>query len=159
LERYCPELDRAQFEHAWKTHAAGAGVRVLTYEPHYEGSSVVLGPLNGVCSAHGMHTFQARAGHHLPSQRLTCGRQVFEELGSGFSLLAFDADDQTIATFEQSARSLGTPLKVICDSYRDGRTDYGSRLILVRPDQYVAWAGDRPTNSAREVIGKAVGRK
>jgi hypothetical protein len=115
--------------------------------------------LNGVCSAHGMHTFQARAGHHLPSQRLTCGRQVFEELGSGFSLLAFDADDQTIATFEQSARSLGTPLKVICDSYRDGRTDYGSRLILVRPDQYVVWAGDRPPDSAREVIGKAVGRK
>ena len=159
LERYCPELDRAQFERAWKTHAAGAGVRVMTYEPHYEGSSVVLGPLNGVCSAHGMHTFQARAGHHLPSQRLTCGRQVFEELGSGFSLLAFDADDQTIATFEQSARSLGTPLKVICDSYRDGRTDYGSRLILVRPDQYVVWAGDRPPDSAREVIGKAVGRK
>jgi hypothetical protein len=107
VERYSPQRDRAEFERAWKEHAAAAVSRVLTYEPHYEGSPVILGPANGVSSAHGTYTFEARAGHHLPSQLLSSGRNVFEELGVGFSLLAFDAEDRAIPAFELAARSLG----------------------------------------------------
>ena len=68
-------------------------------------------------SAHGSHTFKARAGHHLPPQLLSSGRNVFEELGADFTLLAFDGDDQTAAAFEKAARRLGVPLKIVCDSY------------------------------------------
>ena len=116
FDRYSPERDRAKFEQAWKEHAADAGPRVLAYEPHYEGSPVILGPPNGVCSARGTHTFKARAGHHLPPQLLSSGRNVFEELGTGFSLLAFDPPDGAVSAFEQAAGSLRVPLKVISDS-------------------------------------------
>ncbi len=44
LARHSPERDRAEFERAWKEHANAAAPRVLTYEPHYEGSSIVFGP-------------------------------------------------------------------------------------------------------------------
>ena len=39
------------------------------------------------CSAVGSHAFAARAGHHLAPQPLSSGRNVFEELGDGFTLL------------------------------------------------------------------------
>jgi len=158
LDRYDPERDRAEFERAWKEHAGAAAPRVLTYEPHYEGSSVVFGPPHGVCSAHGEHTFKARAGHHLPPQLLSSGRNVFEELGPDFTLLAFDGEDQTAAAFQKAASSLGVPLKIVCDTYADGRTAYEAKLILVRPDRYISWIGDRAPADAAAVMAKVAGR-
>ncbi|HLF80051.1 MAG TPA: FAD-dependent monooxygenase, partial [Dehalococcoidia bacterium] len=140
LERYNPERDRPEFEEAWQRMATG-GVRAQTYEPHYEGSSMVMGPANGVCSIHGEHAFVARAGHHLAPQLLSSGRNVFEELGTGFTLLAFGADEPAVGAFEEAATSLGVPLKVIRDNDLDERKAYQAKLVLVRPDQYVAWAG------------------
>ena len=156
--RYSPERDRAEFERAWQEHAGRAGPRITTYEPHYEGSPIVFGPPGGKSSAHGSHTFKARAGHHLPPQPLSSGRNVFEELGAGFSLLALDAEAPTVAAFEQAARALGVPLSVIRDSYSGGRRAYEARLILVRPDRYVAWTADAASASAQAVLARAAGR-
>ncbi|MCA1645694.1 MAG: FAD-dependent monooxygenase, partial [Chloroflexi bacterium] len=83
LERYNPERDRAEFERAWAEYGATSGVRPQAYEPHYEGSSVVMGPAGGVCSIHGRMSFKAEAGHHLAPQGLSNGRNVYEELGTG----------------------------------------------------------------------------
>ncbi len=123
--------------------------RAQVYEPHYEGSSVVMGPPGAVCSAHGNHTFKARTGHHLPPQKLTSGRNVFEELGTDFTLLAFDTDESAVLLFKMAARSHRIPLKIVRDSYSGGREAYESKLILVRPDQYVVWNGHvAPTDVA-----------
>jgi 4-hydroxyisophthalate hydroxylase len=158
LGRYSPARDRAEFESAWKEHANAAAPRVLTYEPNYEGSPIVFGPQGGVSSAHGSHTFTARAGHHLPPQVLSSGRNVFEELGPDFTLLAFDAEDRTVLAFTDAAKALNVPLKVVRDSYRDGRKAYEASLILVRPDRYIAWSAVGAPADAAAILGKAVGR-
>ena len=158
LDRYSPDKDRTEFEQAWKEHQGAAAPRVLTYEPHYEGSPIVFGPAGGRSSARGTHTFAARAGHHLPPQALSSGRNVFEELGPCFTLLAFDADDSTVAAFADAAKGLSVPLKIVRDTYQDGRQAYAARLILVRPDRYVAWASDVAPKDARGIVSKAVGR-
>ncbi len=104
LNRYNPARDKAEFETAWKGQESDVGNRAQVYEPSYEGSPVVIGPPGGVSTAHGKHVFKARAGHHLVPQKLSSGRDVFEELGRGFTLLAFDADDAAVRAFEQAAR-------------------------------------------------------
>ena len=157
LERYSPERDRAAFERAWTERVAGVSTRVQTYEPHYEGSPVVIGPPGGRSSAHGEHSFAAMAGHHLPPQPLSSGRNVFEALGTGFTLLAFDGDDGVVRAFEAAARALRIPLEVVRDSYTGGREAYGARLILVRPDQYVVWTGNAAPRDARAIMAIVTG--
>lgn len=158
LARYDPGRDREEFERAWKAQT-DATSRVQGYEPNYEGSAIVAGPRGGKCSAHGTHMFKARAGHHLAPQPLATGRNVFEELGTGFTLLALDADDGIVQNFEQAARSLGVPFKAVRDTCREDLTRYESRLILIRPDQYVVWTGDTPPDDVRALMAKAIGRR
>jgi 2-polyprenyl-6-methoxyphenol hydroxylase-like FAD-dependent oxidoreductase len=158
LARYSPERDKAEFEAAWKNQESDVGNRAQVYEPSYEGSPVVIGPPGGRSTAHGKHVFFARAGHHLVPQALSSGRNVFEELGRGFTLLAFGVDDAQVRAFEQAASALGVPLKVLCDSYADGRLKYETRMILIRPDQFIAWIGDRAPPDARAVMQRVSGR-
>ena len=67
---------------------------------------MVLGPQRGVCSIHGRMSFKAEAGHHLAPMALSSGRNVFEELGDGFTLLALDADEAAVRSIEAAARSI-----------------------------------------------------
>ena len=158
LERYHPERDREEFERAWAEFAARSGMERQLYEPHYEGSPVVVGPPDGVCSIHGEYSFAAQAGHHLAPRVLSSGRNVFLELGDGFTLLAFGVEDAAVRPFQDAAGSLQTPLKVVRDSYEADRVAYEARLILVRPDQYVVWAGNEAPPDASAVLERATGR-
>jgi hypothetical protein len=62
-----------------------------------------------------------------------------------------------VAPFEASARARHIPLKVIRDTCTGGREDYAARLVLVRPDQYVAWTGDSAPADADAVMRKVTG--
>ena len=158
LATHNPARDREDFEKAWEARKTDLPNRAQSYEPNYEGSPIVAGPLNGVTTAHGQHSFQARAGHHLAPKVLSSGRNVFEELGRGFTLIALDAPAGSADAFRQAAASLKVPLKVVSDSHAGGREAYGARLILVRPDQFIAWTGDTAPGDAIALLRKAVGR-
>lgn len=156
LERHHPERDRADFERAWAERAA-RGSQQFNYEPHYEGSPVVTGPLRAAVGIHSQHSPAARPGHHLSPEPLSSGRNVFEGLGAGFTLLAFGAEEQEVSRLTDAAASEKVPLAVVRDSLGQGRERYESRLVLVRPDQYVAWAGDVAPTRPRDVMKKVAG--
>lgn len=158
LARYNPARDRDEFERAWKTQESDIGDRFQANETNYEGSSAVFAPPGGVSSAHGTHQFKARPGHHLAPLKLSSGKNVFEELGRGFTLLAFGDDNGAADAFERSAKTLGVPFKLVRDTFADGRTKYEAPLILVRPDQFVAWTGERAPSDADAVMAKVTGR-
>jgi 2-polyprenyl-6-methoxyphenol hydroxylase-like FAD-dependent oxidoreductase len=156
--RYSPEKDKAEFEAAWEKMSKRGDERASIYEPNYEGSPVLYGPADGISSAHGKHMVKARPGHHLTPRTLSSGRDVYQDLGPGFSLVAFGTDDASVAAFEQAAQAAKVPLTIIRDSYADGREEYESKLVLVRPDQYVVWTGDKLDGSAADILKKVTGR-
>jgi 4-hydroxyisophthalate hydroxylase len=157
LRKHDPARDRPGFEIAWRERQSGARAEVNAFEPNYEGSPIVWGAEGAMSSAIGNHAHAARPGHHLTPQPLSSGRNVFEELGHGFTLIALDADD-VAARFARAAGELRMPLKVITDTTADGREKYAARLILVRPDQFVAWVGDDAAGDhAARVLQRAIG--
>lgn len=157
LESFDPAVDLKAFEEKWRERSMGAKSEVNAFEPHYEGSSIICSPSGGP-SAVGHHSFLARPGHHLAPQLMSDGRNIYELLGEGFTLLAFDGEDAAIDPFQAAAERLGIPLTVVRDSRSGGRELYGAGLILVRPDQFVAWASDDDRPDASSILGRAAGR-
>jgi hypothetical protein len=117
LRRHDPAVDRAGFEAAWRDRQSGARAEVNAFEPNYEGSPIVWGSPDSVSSAIGSHAYAARAGHHLTPQPLSSGKNVYQELGRGFTLIDLGAS-QGAPAFEHAAAKLGVPLKVIRDARR-----------------------------------------
>jgi 2-polyprenyl-6-methoxyphenol hydroxylase-like FAD-dependent oxidoreductase len=160
LEAYDPERNRAAFEQAWQARAQGAVGEVHAFEPNYEGSPVVSGGQGRVSSAKGSHRFDARAGHHLAPATLSSGRDVFEDLGPGFTLLALGAPPHAVQAFRDAAAARGLPLTVVDDPAGGDTGRYEVKMILVRPDQFVAWSsqrGDVTPEQARTVISLITG--
>ena len=158
LDRYNPERDKAEFERAWKEKESDMNIRAQVYEPNYEGSPVVIGPPGGKSTAHGTHVFKARAGHHLAPQPLSGSRELKAELGRGFTLLAFDVADADVGAFERAAAALKVPFKVVRDTYAEGRMKYETRMILVRPDQFIVWIGDKTPADAAAIMRQVAGQ-
>lgn len=154
LDSFDPEKDRSAFEAAWSQRANGAAGEVHAFEPNYEGSPIVRSTRAsavGDCSAKGSHIFTARAGHHLAPAALGDGRNIFEHLGQGYTLLAADTPAQTLETFRYIADTNRLPLSIVETTKTDEFARYESDLILIRPDAFVAWTSGEKFLSNEEV--------
>lgn len=142
LATFSPQRDPVAFDAAWQARAQGAVGEVHAFEPNYEGSPVVWPGSGeaGVCSAKGSHRFEARAGHHLAPATLGSGVAVFDALGPGFTLLALSADADAVHAFREAATELALPLTVVEAPAEGEAARYAAKLVLVRPDQFVAWS-------------------
>jgi 2-polyprenyl-6-methoxyphenol hydroxylase-like FAD-dependent oxidoreductase len=99
------------------------------------------------------------AGALLPHAWLGPGRSLYDELGEGFTLLVRRPGSGR-GTIERAARARGVPLRVLAlpDQGPDQGPDRGGpALALVRPDQYVAWAGDREPGDGLALIDRVRG--
>ncbi|UST52648.1 FAD-dependent monooxygenase (plasmid) [Comamonadaceae bacterium OTU4NAUVB1] len=163
LEAFDPVRDRSAFEAAWQARAQGAVGEVHAFEPHYEGSPVVTPPDSAprVSGAVGAHRFEARAGHHLAPAVLSDGRDVYATFDAGYTLLALGADETAVAHFRAAAEAMGLPLKVVRGERTGEARRYAAPLVLVRPDQFAAWAGTDTAidaATARAILATARGR-
>lgn len=152
LEQFDPTQDKVAFEQAWSARAQGAAGEVHSFEPHYEGSPVIwqdsIEPR--ACSAKGSHQFLARAGHHLAPATLSSGKNVFDVLGDSFTLLAFDASPSDVQIFADAADAAGLKLTIVHEKASSEAGRYQARWVLIRPDQFIAWAGQYKHVSAKD---------
>ena len=153
LEKYSPETDKEAFETAWNSRNLDAD-EVHAFEPNYQGSPIVHGS-TGSPSARGSHSFNARAGHHLPPPG-PGGSAVSAMLTADFTV--FVADARHVVALEIASQSCGIPLttRVIRS---DWLNTWGHEIVLVRPDGFVAFAGDSiDAAQAREICAKVTAR-
>ena len=81
-------------------------------------------------------------GGVAPHAWLQDGSSLYDHFGTGLTLLATEGRDGTEAMAEEAVRR-GIPLKVVAPGDPTLRSRYAARFALIRPDQYVAWRGDR----------------
>jgi len=99
-------------------------------------------------------------GGRAPHAWLNDGGSLFDRFGPDFTLLRLSSkvDD---AAFAAAARALALPLTRLDLSPEPGVSDlrglYGADLVLIRPDQHIAWRGDHRAD-AHEVLARASGR-
>jgi 2-polyprenyl-6-methoxyphenol hydroxylase-like FAD-dependent oxidoreductase len=79
-----------------------------------------------------------RPGARAPHVWLAPQRALFDTFGPGFTLLDFGAPEGA-AAFREAARARQVPLTVV---RLDPIDHYRTKLVLVRPDQHIAWHGD-----------------
>lgn len=96
-----------------------------------------------------------RSGGRLPHVWLEPGRSTLDCVGPTFTLLQLGAADP--AALVRAADHVGVPLTVV-DLHEYGLdTRLGAELIIVRPDQYVAWHGEAAPADAAALLQRVAG--
>jgi hypothetical protein len=86
----------------------------------------------------------ARPGARVPHTWLSPGRSLYDELGKELTLLVLSAERSgPREAIEHVCRERTIELRTVDLSGAQLRDRYGADLVLVRPDQHVAWRGDR----------------
>lgn len=154
--RFNPQTDAAAFESQWTHRAKGGQAEVQLYVPNYGGSPLVFGEAGTSSGAVGDHSHIARAGYHLSPRSVTNGEDLFNLLGSGFTLIALDTATSTINAFAAAAESLNVPLTVVTGMQNDNNAAWQANVILVRPDEYIAWAGNAADADPVDILRRAI---
>jgi 2-polyprenyl-6-methoxyphenol hydroxylase-like FAD-dependent oxidoreductase len=82
---------------------------------------------------------------------------LFDRLGRGFTLLHFGDDDGQGAALADAARRCGVPFTTLDIVHPQGRDLYGRDYALVRPDQHIAWRGNRLPDDCDALIRRVCG--
>ena len=68
------------------------------------------------------------------------GRALYDAFGKGFTLIDFGAPDEA-RRLVMAAQTRSVPVKIL--SLDRPAEFFRNKLLLIRPDQHIAWHGDR----------------
>ena len=90
-------------------------------------------------------------GGRPPNVFLDDGAPLFDHFGREFTLVSFNGTASD--SLASAAQDAGLPLKVLAVDHPVAKDLYDRNLVLIRPDQHVAWRGNRaPDSGAAKTI-------
>lgn len=118
----------------------------------YDGSTIVVGdeapPSDDLVNYVPSGVPGGRAPHLWLDQARVFGSSLYDRLGTGFTLLRLGRAAGAGEDLKSAAMRAGVPLKVLDVPGEPARDLYGRDLVLIRPDQHIAWRGnDTPNNN------------
>ena len=93
------------------------------------------------------YTPTTRPGSRAPHLWLRPGVSILDLFGRNHVLLRFGEDAPDAAPLREAALSRGVPLDIHTIDNAEATQLYERKLVLVRPDGYVAWRGDTVPNA------------
>jgi 2-polyprenyl-6-methoxyphenol hydroxylase-like FAD-dependent oxidoreductase len=130
----------------------------VTFGARYDGSPII--------ASHGTAPPPDRANEYVPSAVpggraphawLADGRSLYDTLGFEFSLLRLGPDAPDAAAFAAAATARRIPLTIVERPEPELRDLYAAPLVLIRPDQIVAWRGDRAPEDVDKLLATVTG--
>lgn len=94
-------------------------------------------------------------GLRAPSVFLADGSAIFDRFEDGLTLVRFQ--DLEVEEMVAAARARAVPLEVLDIRDAHARALYERDLVLVRPDQHVAWRGNEPPDDPGLVLDRVRG--
>lgn len=130
----------------------------VTFGGRYDGSPIIIGdgatlPLDEP----NVYVSTASPGGRPPHVWLEDGTSLYDHFHSEWTLLALGSDAPSTKAFEAAARVLAVDLRVVRLPQTSLRELYEAPLVLIRPDQIVAWRGEVP-DGAEAVLTRVTGR-
>ncbi len=122
---------------------------VLGYQ--YESSPVIVDDGTPLVPEGQYYQPTARPGARLPHLWLPDGSSLYDRLGNGFSLLRL-RDDAEVAPFIEAAEVHRVPLTIVELRAQALEKRYQASLLLVRPDQHIAWRGEALARPGADAI-------
>jgi 2-polyprenyl-6-methoxyphenol hydroxylase-like FAD-dependent oxidoreductase len=90
-------------------------------------------------------------GCRAPHLWLGDRRSLYDALGADYTLIRIDPT-VSVSGMVEAAAQRGVPLAVLDVDTPEAQALYARNLVLVRPDQHVAWRGDEEPGTPRDLI-------
>jgi 2-polyprenyl-6-methoxyphenol hydroxylase-like FAD-dependent oxidoreductase len=124
----------------------------LNFGYYYQGSPIIA--YDSECApAYTMGTFTSSTapGCRAPHLWLAGHRSLYDALGRDYTLIRLDPSAR-VAGIAEAAAQRGVPLVVLDIDASDTQAFYDHKLVLVRPDQHVAWRGNEEPSAPEQLI-------
>jgi hypothetical protein len=128
----------------------------ITFGVRYDRSPIIIS--DGTTpppDAANVYVPSACPGGRAPHLWLSPGHSLFDAFGFEWTLLRLSAKSEGSALIEAAAKA-GIELKVLDVVSEQARDIYGADLVLIRPDQIVAWRSNQ-TKATEAIIPRALG--
>jgi 2-polyprenyl-6-methoxyphenol hydroxylase-like FAD-dependent oxidoreductase len=129
----------------------------VTFGGRYHGSPIIVDD-GTTAPPDAANTYMpcATPGGRPPHAWLPDGRSLFDSFNFEWTLLLLGDAPPNVETFEHVARELNLDLKVVKNPGSDILSLYQAPMVLIRPDQIVAWRGHEASH-AQAILAQALG--